>query len=400
MKREYLLFLAPLGMSVAMGGVLSICGSLIAIQRVGMNSFELGLLGCVGGPFYMLVSYVTGHISDRSHPKRLVVAGAVSSLAMCALYVFVSEKWHIYALGVFSGVCNGLFWAPFQSWLRHEREGDISRSASYYNISWGGGETIGILIGGRLYQIAPWMGVMGAVGGCALACAVTLAFKARQSAPREIKPSPMPAPQPAPQATDPETAPASCKEMPTRQDLLLGWAGCFVAVYAGGSIGTQFPKLGTELQFTPSTISDILFMLRLARLIYFAGSAWAERLLARPMTGPMLTLAGIAGMMLLSAASHPVLLGLGMGLFGGFMGLRMHYAVAVCMNTPRNTGKLVGINEIVVMVGLLAGSFFGGVLAQHAGLRWPYLASAILFALYAAAETGIRSRSALKRNAP
>lgn len=340
------------------------------------------MLGVLGGSLFVIspfISVIAGHLSDR-FGRRFMTAGAacVCLLAWGGMSL-AGSVWQLLPLAVLSGVGMALIWPPLEAWL-----GDLSGSSSrllnrnigLFNLAWTAGLMAGPLAAGQLWD-AYGARVFLLAGGTALACLLIAILT--------------PTPATAVEHVEP---PAHVDPARVSRFLILAWIGMAAAVFSRGIVNACFPKLGTELGFSPALLGQLLFSLAAGQAVAFLITRLTTRWQYRdwPLIAP--PLAAMGTMLLAAFTNSPALFALSFAITGMAVGLGFMTGITYALQAEAESrGRRVGMHEGINTLGLVLGPVLGGLVGQYWGLHEPFqLGAAVCLLALLAQWYGMRRR--------
>ena len=379
-SEKMLIRISPFGMDL-ISGIYYLATPLLLIE-LRANPVELGLLGTIIAAFHMGLSNVTGRLSDRLGRRRLIVTAPAFFVTSCTLMIFAREVWFILALSVLNGICLSMFWPTFQAWIADRRDGaDLARDIGIFNMSWTAASLTGPVVSGFLYSLYPRLPFLVAV-----AIGITVILVTRASLyDKPVQPS-------RPPQTE-EKEPSDWH----RHFLYAIWLANFANWFLIGNARYQFPKLARELD-TPSSLIGLLmgcisfaqflgfFILRKSHFWHFNKSS---------LFGAQ-ALGGVAAL-LIFFSSAKVCFALALILIGLSCSITFYSSLYYAVHLMRKKGKGTGLHESIVGSGLLIGPLLGGLAADTAGLRAPYLLCVAVLCLAVVAEWVLLKRQEARR---
>jgi len=100
-----------------------------------------------------------------------------------------------------------------------------------------------------------------------------------------------------------------------------------------------------------------------------------------------------SGLLLLVISNHPVLFALALILIGMGSSVTYYSSLYYAVHLIKKKGKGTGIHESIVGSGALLGPILGGIAAQYAGLRTPYLLCLAVLSLAVVVELNLTRRT-------
>jgi MFS family permease len=366
-------------------GVLVVAMPLLAI-RFGASPLQLGVLGSLGALVYTLACPLAGQHSDviaagGSSPwagRRRSIMLCCSLLIAVDLCIFVVARIRdIFIMHVCGSLCAALFWPPLQAWFAETGpRSKLAGRLGIFNLSWGMGIMLGPAIGGYLYSLDyryPWF------YGVASSSAILMLLTTARTEDRRDEPC---------------TADETVLEPPRAASFLAMalWAN-FACWFSLSNVQSIYPKLAVAQGFSPQLIGYLLFLVGATQSVLFivlrVYPFWHYRYL------PLVLAHGsaAAGMGIIFGSGSVPLLSLAFPLLGMGLGLSYYSSIYYSVCGHASIGRRAGIHEFMVGSGFLLGPMVGGVLAQYAGLRTPFLFCSAILAATAVREVvlGVRA---------
>ena len=336
---------------------------------------------------YMAALLVTGSRLGHLDAKRATRAATVVAMlaaVMMALAVMAATNgnratqrvwiWMIIAAGGLGGAAMALFWPFLMSWVSGSYEGlELNRRLGRYNGSWSSGGVVGPLVGAWLVERGPLWPMLAAIL-CFMVSFLLLGL-ARRDAAQARSPSP---------ANGVAEIPCDACILAdfrwlSRIALFCAWASFAIA-------RSQFALVFTGLGYSKSQFGVYLTTIALCNfLALIASGRWAFwhfraglLIVAQGMVllALLLVIYGrTLGVLFLSA----IVLGVA---FGFSYSSHLFYGAAA----SRKRSVRMVIHEIVISLGVTAGSWPSGHLAQHVGPYAPYWFAVALVALGAVGQ--------------
>jgi MFS family permease len=273
----------------------------------------------------------------------------------------VGEVWIILALSVVNGLALSIYWPSLQAWIADHPTGTgqsgLARDIGTFNLSWTAATLAGPVFSGFLFSLHPRLPflVAAAIGLVLFILVFTSVHESR--------------PDPAAKAFPMDTA-ASNRRM---SFLYAAWVANFASWFIMGNARYQFPKLARELNIPPHIIGLLLGFIGLALFTGFFLLRRTDRwLFSRSYLFGAQVLA-LAGISLLVASKAPVLFAMGFVMIGLSCSVTYYSSLYYAVHLLKEKGRGSGLHESILGGGAVLGPILGGVAAQYAGLRAPYL---------------------------
>ena len=355
-SNRMLIRVAPFGMDFA-SGIYSLAVPLVLIE-LRANPIELGLVGTLTSSVHMGMSHVMGRLSDRLGRRPLIIIAPLLFAASCLLMLFLRRVGLILTLSLMNGLCFSIFWPCFQAWIADRlTKGSLLRDLGNFNLSWTSATLIGPIFSGFVYGLHSRLPF---VFAAALALTVFLiVWMSLQDEKIQLKD---------------EEKYVPPEKSNSRMNLLYGaWVANFASFFVIANARYQFPKLARELNFSSHTIGLIIGCLGFALFSGFfilqKSDRWHSK--ASYLVGSHALAA--AGLLLICVSSKPLLFAFALILVGLSASVTIYSSQFYVVQLMKKKGKGTGLHESIVGAGALSGPILGGVAAQFAGLRAPYL---------------------------
>ncbi|MFP4248208.1 MAG: MFS transporter [Armatimonadota bacterium] len=383
----YRIFAAALVMDLAIA-VIGLGVQLLG-NDLGATPSMLGWLGTIGALVYAAGCIFTGKLSDR-FGRRLLVTISCSLCGLAWLTMTqAGSPLQLLAILPFSGAGISMFWPPVQAWMSEITVGGrdrLNRNIGGFNISWTIGLMLGPVVAGFAWDIDRYLpGLADAAQGAGIThdlgryapfviaalCAASVLILV-QTIPREVPGGGEPAPEDR-DFVRPDSSVAA-------RFLHIAWIANFASWFGRALNIVVFTKIATVMGLSGTTIGMTVAMFLAGQLLMFLylrnRSGWQYRL------WPLLAALGVAAGAWLLAwfARSPWVFGLAFTIAG--MGAGVTYVSSLYYSLEGQAvsrGARAGIHEAVLGSGVFLGPLFGGFVAEHFGLRSPYLLSVLVF---------------------
>ena len=348
--------LAPFGMDVVFS-IYYLAAPLLLID-LRANPIQLGLVGTLASLVHMSMAHLMGRLSDRLGRRRLIIAAPLIFSATCLLMTQVREVWIILAFSVVNGLCLSVYWPSLQAWIADRQTGSgLARDIGSFNLSWTAATLSGPILSGFLYSLYAGLPFLVAAGiALLLFFLVFTTVHERGISPAERV-----------ERQDRETSDWH------RRFLFAAWVANFASWFILGNARYQFPKLASELNIPPHAIGLLIgflgfalfssfFLLRRTDRWHFR---WTFLLGAQAL--------GLAGITLLIVSNQPALFASAFAMIGLCCSVTYYSSLYYSVHLLKKKGKGSGLHESILGGGAVLGPVLGGVAAQYAGLRAPYV---------------------------
>jgi MFS family permease len=358
---------APFGMDIVFS-IYYLAAPLLLID-LNANPIQLGLVGTLASLVHMSMAHVMGGLSDRLGRRRLIIAAPLIFLGTCLVMTQVREIRVILALSVVNGFCLSIYWPTLQAWIADRRAGSgLARDIGSFNMSWTAATLAGPILSGFLYSLHSGVPFLTAAGIALML--FLLVFKTVHE--REASPTGQT------ERADREASPWH------RRFLFAAWVANFASWFIMGNARFQFPKLARELNLSPHLIGLVLGFLGLALFSGFFLLRRTDRwFFVRNFLLSAQVLA-LAGVLLITVSNDAVLFALAFVMIGLSCSVTYYSSLYYAVHLLKKKGKGSGLHESILGGGAVLGPILGGVAAQYAGLRAPYvLCMGVLVAAFA-----------------
>jgi MFS family permease len=353
----------------------------LAVIEMGGSPVELGLIGTLTAFFHMTFAHLGGRLSDRFGRRALIVAAPIIFSASCFLMIRVGQVRWVLVLAALNGFAFSIFWPSFQAWIADLQSGPgLARNIGTFNMSWTAGNIIGPGMAGVLFGLHSRVPFLLA-GVLSFSLFFFLRASVGESQPRpEKKSAPLPA------AADQPRAQMSF--------LYAIWVANFASWFILGNLRYQFPKLARDLGWAPHTIGLLMSCLALSLFLGFALLRSSDRWHFKELYLIGSQLMAAVALVMLRLVSHPLLVIPAFLLIGFSISLSYYSSLYYVVLLLKKKGKGTGLHESILGSGVVLGPLLGGVVAQSAGLRAPYLLCLGVLAAAVLVEMGFTRRKA------
>ena len=382
-KSNYIgLYLTPFLVDVCMGSI-TIAVPLMAIS-LGSSSLSLGILGSSMGLSYISLCFFFWKLSERWHRKKLLMLGSFLYIAASLLFSFSSQIYHLYLSMLLLGIAGAMFWPTLEAWIAEkESKRTLIQKMALFNISWSAGLAIGPLIGGILFGINFKLPFYFALIVSVLVLPILFYKTPKVSVATKSK-----------SFTDktflPEDRPDSFSLY-----IKISRMANFILCLCTGMVWYIFPKLGTQLQISPSFLGLLMFTLSLSRVLTFYGLGRVHQWHYRIFPLALFQLIAAVGLIIVFVTSSLPFFFLAFVFIGVGLGMTFSSSLFYSVNVPTRKGPSAAMHETVLMSGFLLGPLIGGAVAQEFSLRAPYLVVAAIVVVGIFAQLLIKRRYGL-----
>ena len=354
---SFVLYFLPFLVDFMMGGA-AIAVSLFAIF-LGASPLMLGVLGFFPGIVYISLCFLFGKLSETWPRKNLVGLGLffyiLSSLILC----LSSRIYQLCLSTLLIGVGAAMFWPTMEAWVaEREEKRHLAHKMGLFNASWSIGMVLGPLAGGVLFGISrklPFYFAFfaGWVGFFILLKAASENFPAKN--------------------TTPSSKPFYPEDSVPSFYLNISRVANFTLWFSLGIVRYIFPKLATNLGMPSYLLGLLMSTLFISQTLTFYGLGLASRWQYSIYALVLFQLFALFGIGIIFGSGSFFLFFLAFVLIGAGIGMTHSSSLFHSVNTIFQRGPRVAIHETVLGTGALLGPLMGGIVAQHLGLRAPYL---------------------------
>jgi MFS family permease len=337
----------------------------------GLAISECGWLGIVFWIIYALSSFIVGHVINFRNSGTVLFFSVCLSAVFSVSSLYFSQTWILYfSLGGLSA-SMGLFFNAFQNFMRDKAfVGNLRNSVALYTFSWCTGSAVGNLSSGSLYDLGFKVMTFAVLSAVILTISILL-FLRKKDKDRV--------------GTTPAPVEVNHQDILGRENFVyvyLGWTMIFTIVFVQRPLFTFLPVIFAEegiSAFAASLPLGIhMFMIGLLGLLMLMGR-W--RILLYHKTP--IVCAHLIGILSLTALWlwPSYMLCLFMMIFLGIYGAFAFYSAVYYSSNSAKHSFNIGINEMLVGIGSIAGLFFGDWAITAAGSNWsmyPLCAGTIL----------------------
>lgn len=364
-KEQRFFYIVPFLLDMCVGSII-MAVPLLAIS-LGSSSIILGTIGFLPGIAYILLCFPFGKLSEKWHRKNLILFGSFIYIVSSLILYFSYHLYQVYLAMLLLGVASAMFWPTLEAWIAEEESKEpLTKRMGRFSTSWSAGFAIGPFIGGVLFGInfkLPFyfsLLISGTVFFI-LIWQIKKYHKFRQHAQTTQK---------TPTIQDP---PATASLY-----LYISRVANFTLWLSLGLIRYIFPKLGTNLEISPSFLGFLMFILSLSQTLtlYWFGKIYQWEYRFYPIF--LFQFLAFTGLILIFMGDSIFSFLLAFILIGTSAGTTYSYSLFHSVNTPLHKGPSAAIHETVLGTGAVIGPLMGGVVAQQYSLRAPYILSAAI----------------------
>ncbi|NTV58073.1 MAG: MFS transporter [Deltaproteobacteria bacterium] len=368
--------LAPFGMDIVFS-IYYLAAPLLLID-LKANPIQLGLVGTLASLVHMSMAHLMGGLSDRLGRRRLIIVAPLIFSATCVLMTQVREIWVILALSVVNGFCLSIYWPSLQAWIADRQTGTgLARDIGSFNMSWTAATLAGPILSGALYSLGAGLPFLVAAGIALMLFLLvfTTVHERGVSSTEKVE------------RQDRETSDWH------RIFLFAAWVANFASWFIMGNARYQFPKLARELNIPPHLIGLVLGFLGLALFLgFFLLRRTDQWFFVRNFLFGAQVLA-LVGILLIVVSNEAYLFALAFIMIGLSCSVTYYSSLYYAVHLLKKKGKGSGLHESILGGGAVLGPILGGVAAQYAGLRAPYLLCIVVLVMAFGVELALLKKS-------
>ncbi len=344
---------------------------------LGANPTILGLLGTLSAATYTLGCLISGRLSDRWGRRGAVLTSVALSAGCWVLMAQASAVWQLLMLVTIGGALMSLFWPAVMAWLSDLTAGGapaLRRVLGVFNVAWCSGMIVGIWLAGVLWDLMGPNTFYSIVAMAVVVAAVVATVPTRRTR--------------VPAADTPDQGPADAGTPPETQRLMaVSRIGMFGGWFARAVIFTMFPKLGTTLGYSGTTIGLIIGLASVLTLVVFGAAGITTHWQYRTWPLWLITPVATAGIALGAIVHSPTLFWVAFAMVGGSAGIGYVLSQFYGLHGPGDKrGASMGMHEAVLGAGMMFGPLLGGLVATWFELRAAFVLAAIVALLAGLAQ--------------
>jgi len=379
-----LIYVFPGLIDMIVASVMFVCTVRAAEQKLSPSA--VANLVTVFSVAYMLACITVGRLVTQRNTAWMLIGACIAIAAVSVGFLAFPQVRAMYPLVFLIALAIGFFFVPFQVFMKDVDQAtsrSVAHSTGLYTFSWSTGFALGPFVAAYLWTHLGWekchmLNALLAV----LAGGGIYLLKHHASAPG--------APRAAAEPARNGQASSRYSRMP---DLAwMAWVCGGVGALAFALIRGILPSSGVAYELSKPVQGAIFFIYCLAQALVGLALCRSRFWMYRPLPLIAFGLMGIAGLVGLALARTPVAFYAAALTYGIYSGSGFFYMVFHALVHPVKSARYISINEAVVGVTGIAGPFLGGILADHAGLPAPYLATAGLLLGAVAVQWAVHRR--------
>jgi len=317
-------------------------------KRLGLGTTQIALAKGAATLPYVFMSVLAGRFSDRWGRWPIAILGCLTIAIFFGLVPLTTGLFTLLAVCAGVSFCQGFFWPPFQGWFGDAFPGpQLPRKLVFFNLSWSVGLMAGLLVGGYLFEVSAGALFLSSAGGAVAAAAVLMVVPRRVREPE----------------SGGERESRSVSQATHRRYLRAHRTANFVSYFCISNVITYFPLRASEMGWSPSAISNVVFVLGGVYVIMFPvmgiWSGWHYRPYAM-VAAQALACVGVLGLGWgrSGAVLLPCLASVGLMLSVSYAS-SLYYSVS----SEKSRGTQAGWHESLLRMGEFLGGVTGGLLA-------------------------------------
>lgn len=136
-------------------GIFAVGVPYLVIDWFQAKPWHLGLMSGLSAVSYVLAALLAGKIALRFSRHRIMAGASLVTAVSLALVGFAPGLGCIMAAYLLFGVGLGFFWPAIEAYLSDGvGPTELRRRIGWFNLSWSGGDTLGVFLGGTLFGLA------------------------------------------------------------------------------------------------------------------------------------------------------------------------------------------------------------------------------------------------------
>jgi len=368
---RFLIYLFPAVADVILATAMFVCSNRLA--DTGHSKTEVAMVFTAWAAVYITSNQILARLVTSRNAATMLIVANVLFTATAGTFALIENAWAIYAIMAVLAVATGLFFLPFQVFMKAvepDQHQGVVRSVAMYTFSWSLGFASGPFIAGFIYEWLGWQwcfaftGLLGLLtaGGVQL-----LKHHARHHHSEAIAP---------PDQSGCNREAVNYHAMP---DLAwLGWVVCGAGCLGIYSLLSLLPSAGVSFAIPKSQVGSIIASLYIVQalvgLSLLRGRTWMFR--PAPVTG--FAAFGLVGLAVFCVSLLPAIDGIAvltvplrtLGLYasvacyGVFSGSFFFGLVFYSLVHPHRSARYVAVNETVVGLCGVGGPIMAGILAD------------------------------------
>lgn len=338
---------------------------------------SIGLFAAISALSYLAGILVLKKLVSAYPPPRTILLSAIGMLFSGSAILIVKTSWSAFLLYALYGLFMSFYWPPIMGWLsRNKEKKELGKSVSNFNLSWTWGLIAGPYIAGLLSGKSAAYAIE-AAGVIMLIVVIILAAVSR-------KPSIL-------AVSSNHDHKKAIKEQDTSTYLRYAcWVGLISGYFVFGITMNIFPLYAQDVLHMPESTIGLLLLIRglvTALIFMLMGKShiWHFRFSSIMVFQGLLAASLIIGLI----AESLILLIVFFIIFGvSFSGI---YTISIFHGAAGSNDRehRMAVHEIMLTIGIVSGSFLGGVLYQRMSYSSVMIFCLIVTAAAAAAQFSV-----------
>jgi len=332
--------------------IVNISVPIFLTENLNATRFEIGIAGFVGNSGYTIMTLFLSHLLFKNKKLFLLVYSPIL-IGISYLILPHLSIYHIFSLMFFIGLFYARFWPSLQTCFRNAPV----RFIGNFNLAWSFGVIIGSFISGYLYLNGKFLPFLISGILCILA-GVLITYKKRNIYSLDIETK--------------EKKEKNGKRFNIKEIRYLN----FINFFTFGVMLFIFPRYALELEYPPSSISQMISVILITRFIGFfilkKKSFINSKYILSASSFCLFLIYFLLGLF-----KTPPYFILSFTILGGLSALLYHNSLIAHLEG----GYRTEIHEGIVGIGFLSGSLIAGFLSQILNFKIAFLSLGIVFLL-------------------
>jgi len=329
-------------------------------SKLGASSSVIGAMASVYRLLYVIFCQIFGKLSDRIGRKRINQMACLSFSLLYMIIPFCRGLRQLAMLFPLTGVILSAVWPAMEAWVgEHGDRRTLLKRVRTFNLSWTAGLLIGYFSSGYIHNLHVFAPLyLASAGSFCAAIALTIQPSPDGMSERQEDVSPQPEP------ADPKLV---------TKYLYISWVAVFTSYLTLGIMRYIFQKLLYDMGMEPSVFGRLMVCQTGAQFLMFfilgATERWHFKF-APLMAFQVLSSLGFVAVWLTNSLELWVF---GLVLIGLNTGMTYFSSIYYSLCRETGLGNKAGWHETIIHSGVLSSTIIGGLLADHVGLKAPYI---------------------------
>lgn len=364
--------------------------------KLGAGPVQLGILGTLASASYsggcLVFSRFIGRIPRRSSVLSVLVFLSLAGLALG----YAPTLPVLYALVAVAALGASLFWPQVMAWLADQVGGEgLTRQFGSFNLAWCAGLPVGMIIGGKLFEVHLRLPYYGVFAVTLTAAAVMWLFTGPVRNGIRLERSKLRREVPSSNTSEPAVGATRARTF-----ILMSWIAMFATYFVCGNYRYQLPKLAKSVGISEGTFGALMFLLYGSQLAAFFVLMRSERWhFKRRFLWPAQILVAVSSILIYFSVK-PLVLAAAFILAGVGTGITYFSSQYYGIRYAAGRAQRAAIHEALIGAGYLSGAFFGGQLAESYSLQAPYVGSVFVLLLLLLVQIVLEKRRHPREVAP